>query len=56
MQNRLETGRRTISGTIQSCPGTSYKGHHEKREMKLVGMNTLLAYADDLVILGASIN
>jgi len=28
---------------------------HEKREMKLVGMNTL-AYADDLVILGASIN
>jgi hypothetical protein len=29
---------------------------NEKREMELVGMNTLLAYADDLVILGLSIN
>jgi len=29
---------------------------HEKREMELVGMNTLLAYANDLVILVASIN
>jgi len=47
----LETGRCTISGTIQSCPGTS-----DKREMELIGMNTLLAYADDLVILKASIN
>jgi len=28
----------------------------EKREMKLAGMNTLLANTDDLVILGASIN
>jgi len=29
---------------------------HEKPEMELIGMNTLLAYADDLVILEASIN
>jgi len=29
---------------------------HEKREMELVGMNTILAYVDDLVILGSSTN
>jgi sorting nexin-29 len=29
---------------------------HEKREMELVRMNNILAYADDLVILGSSIN
>jgi hypothetical protein len=29
---------------------------HEKREMELVGLNTLLVYADDLVILRSSIN
>jgi len=29
---------------------------HEKREMELVGINTILAYADDLVILGSSTN
>jgi hypothetical protein len=58
MQNRLEAGRRDALSPVlfNLALEQVIRDTCEKREMELVGMNTLLAYADDLVILGTSIN